>query len=398
MERAPARAVIDRVPSPDTTRVRIDGSADSKCLLEAASRTPAVLEPLGFTHRMVSGIVKLPLGAQLADIGAAALRKLLGEPVSYVGPAYNQQVDTTNWRLPDRTPPPTAPAATLPSSLTGKLSAGIRAVIDDARAQGQRATDAVTAAQEAWQAARDALKHVSALEEQQQQARAREEAMRAAHAHELEQQRAGAAVSRAVLEQHLAAATTVAMKAKAVADIATKERDQQQSIGTAAANMVAQAAVVQHGQSSAWPGPHLGDPREALLGEPGHPIPMYYASDASSVRVASSDVHTMSQNKIPKGSARRFSRTYPFQVANERATHDVRQGQIQEQKNEREKLDRRDVALKKAQEELASAEARTSPHPAWLTTPHSTTPTTPHSTTPHSTEKTEARLGDPRLF
>ena len=300
MDRAPACAVVDRAPSPVTKRVQINASADSKCLLEAASRTPAVLEPLGFTqHRTVSGIVKLPLGAQLADIGAAALRKLLGgAKVNYLGPAHNRQVDTTNWRVPDRTPPPTAPAATLPSSLTGKLSAGIRAVIDDARAQGQRATDAVTAAQEAWQAARDALKHVSALEEQQQQARAREEAMRAAHAHELEQQRAGAAVSRAVLEQHLAAATTVAMKAKAVADIATKERDQQQSIGTAAANMVAQAAAVQHGQSSARPSPRLGDPREALLGEPGHPIPTYYASDASSVRVASKELMAKLKERV----------------------------------------------------------------------------------------------------
>ena len=386
MDRAPACAVIDRVPSPVTTRVRIDGSADSKCLLEAASRTPAVLTPLGFKYNVFGlGVVK-PLGAQLADIGAAALKLLLGEPVSYVGPAHNQQVDTTNWCLPDRTPPPTAPAATLPSSLAGKLSADIRAVIDAALAQGQRATDAVTAAQEARQAASDALKHVSALEEQQQQARAREESMRAAHAHELEQQRAGAAASRAVLEQHLAAATTVAMKAKAVADIATKERDQQQSIGTAAANMVAQAAAVQHGQSSAWPGPRLGDPREALLGEPGHPIPMYYASDASSVRVASSDVHTKSQNKIPKGSARRFSRTYPFQVADARASHSALEGQIYEQKKERQLLDRRDVALKNAHEELASAEVRLSPprlayYPS-LYYPHSTTLTLPPLTLP----------------
>ena len=246
MERAPACAVIDRVPSPVTTRVRIDGSADSKCLLEAASRTPAVLTPLGFEYNVFGlGVVK-PLGAQLADIGAAALKLLLGEPVSYVGPAYNQQVDTTNWRLPDRTPPPTAPAATLPSSLTGKLSAGIRAVIDDALAQGKRATDAVTAAQEARQAARDALRHVSALEEQQQQSRAREEAMRVEHAHELEQQRAGAAVSRAVLEQHLAFATAVAIAAKAVADIATEEQP-----ATAAATLVAEVAVVQRSQSLA---------------------------------------------------------------------------------------------------------------------------------------------------
>ena len=385
MDSAPACAVIDRGLSPVTKRMQINASADSKCLLEAASRTPAVLEPLGFTHRMISGIVKLPPRVELADIGAAALEKLLGA-VRYLGPPHNQQVDTANWRLPDRTPPPIAPAATLPSSLAGKLSADIRAVIDAALAQGQRATDAVTAAQEARQAASDALKHVSALEEQQQQARAREESMRAAHAHELEQQRAGAAASRAVLEQHLAAATTVAMKAKAVADIATKERDQQQSIGTAAANMVAQAAAVQHGQSSAWPGPRLGDPREALLGEPGHPIPMYYASDASSVRVASSDVHTKSQNKIPKGSARRFSRTYPFQVADARASHSALEGQIYEQKKERQLLDRRDVALKNAHEELASAEVRLSPprlayYPS-LYYPHSTTLTLPPLTLP----------------
>ena len=271
MEHAPACAVIDRVPSPDITRVRIDGSADSKCLLEAASRTPAVLEPLGFTHRMVSGIVKLPPRAELADIGAAALEKLLGV-VSYLGPPHNRQVDTTNWRLPDRTP-----VATLPSRLADTLSA----MVGHTLTLGQRATDAVAAGEVVREA--DARKHVSALEEQQQQARAREEAMRAAHAHELEQQRAGAAASRAVLEQHLAAATAVAIAAKVVADIATTEQLQQQ-IGTAAANMVAQAAAVQHGQSSAWPGPRLGYPREALLGEPGHPIPMYYASDASSPR------------------------------------------------------------------------------------------------------------------
>ena len=105
--------------------------------------------------------------------------------------------------------------------------------------------------------------------------------MRAAHAHELEQQRAGAAVSRAVLEQHLAAATAVAIAAKAVADIATEERLVQQSVGTAAAKAIAEAAtgeqllqqsaataaaglvagaaVVQHGQSlPRRPGPALG--------------------------------------------------------------------------------------------------------------------------------------------
>ena len=278
MDRAPARAVIDHVPSPVTKRVQINASADSKCLLEAASRTPAVLTPLGFNFKVFGlGIVK-PVGAQLADIGAAALKLLLGEPVSYVGPAHNQQVDTTNWCLPDRTPQPTAPpAATLPSRLADTLSA----MVGHTLTLGQRATDAVAAGEVVREA--DALKHVRALEEQQQQARAREEAMRAAHAHELEQQRAGAAASRAVLEQHLAAATAVAIAAKVVADIATTKQLQQQ-IGTAAANMVAQAAAVQHGQSSAWPGPRLGFPREALLGEPGHPIPMYYASDASSPR------------------------------------------------------------------------------------------------------------------
>ena len=142
MERAPACAVIDRVPSPVTTRVRIDGSADSKCLLEAASRTPAVLTPLGFEYNVFGlGVVK-PLGAQLADIGAAALKLLLGEPVSYVGPAYNQQVDTTNWRLPDRTSQPTAPpVATLPSRLADTLSA----MVGHTLTLGQRATDAVAA-------------------------------------------------------------------------------------------------------------------------------------------------------------------------------------------------------------------------------------------------------------
>jgi hypothetical protein len=139
MDSAPACAVIDRGLSPVTKRMQINASADSKCLLEAASRTPAVLEPLGFTHRMISGIVKLPPRVELADIGAAALEKLLGA-VRYLGPPHNQQVDTANWRLPDRTPPPIAPAATLPSSLAGKLSADIRAVIDAALAQGQRAT------------------------------------------------------------------------------------------------------------------------------------------------------------------------------------------------------------------------------------------------------------------
>ena len=203
-----------------------------------------MLTPLGLEYDVFGlGIVK-PLGAHLADIGAAALKLILGDPVSYVGPPHNRQVDTTALRLPDRTPQPTAPAVALPSSLAGTVSAGFRAMVGHALALGQRATDAVSAAEEVREA--DALKHVSALEEQQQQARAREEAMRVEHAHELEQQRAGAAVSRAVLEQHLAAATAVAIAAKAVADIATEEQP-----ATAAATLIAEVAVVQRSQSLA---------------------------------------------------------------------------------------------------------------------------------------------------
>ena len=84
-------------------------SAFSRRLREC---TPAgVLTPLGLEYDVFGlGIVK-PLGAQLADIGAAALKLILGDPVSYVGPPHNRQVDTTALRLPDRTPQPTAQAA-----------------------------------------------------------------------------------------------------------------------------------------------------------------------------------------------------------------------------------------------------------------------------------------------
>jgi hypothetical protein len=77
MDRAPACAVIDRVPSPVTTRVRIDGSADSKCLLEAASRTPAVLTPL--CH--VCGLFGLGYGVEkFVDSFLARHEKWLAHP------------------------------------------------------------------------------------------------------------------------------------------------------------------------------------------------------------------------------------------------------------------------------------------------------------------------------
>ena len=245
-------------PPPAARRVRIDASAESKSLLEASSRTPAVLHALGIPYKVVEpalGTIK-PVTARLADIGAAALKTLLGT-VTYLGQGGQRQVDATNWRLPDRTPQPTAPTADgLANAVTTMICDTIADTIAGAQAMRQRAAAAVTAGVEAWQVTQAAL---STLEEQQQQARHREEAMRAQHARELEDQRSAAAISRAVLEEQLAKATAVAIAAKAVAEIATEERP-----AVAGADVVAAAAAMQCSQTlSCWPhtpGSALGEP------------------------------------------------------------------------------------------------------------------------------------------
>ena len=239
-------------------RVQIDASAESKSLFEAASRTPAVLDALGIPYKVVQpalGSIK-PVTARLADIGAAALKTLLGN-VAYLGQGVQRQVDVTNWHLPDRTPQPTAPTANgLANAAMTVIRDTIAVTIAGALALRQRAAAATTAGGEAWQAAHAAL---SALEEQQQQARHREEAMRAQHARELEDQRSAAAISRAVLEEQLAKATAVAIAAKAVAEIATEERP-----AVAGADVVAAAAAMQCSQMLSCrpppPGSALGEP------------------------------------------------------------------------------------------------------------------------------------------
>ena len=241
-------------PPPAARRVQIDASAESKSLLEASSRTPAVLHALGIPYKVVEqalGTIK-PVTARLADIGAAALKMLLGT-VTYLGQGDRRQVDVANWRLPDRTPQPTAPTA---DGLANEVTTLVRDTIAGAQAMRQRAAAAVMAGVEAWQVTQAAL---SALEEQQQQARHREEAMRAQHARELEEERSAAAISRAVLEGQLAQATAVAIAAKAVAEIATEERPT-----VAGADVVAAAAAMQCSQTlfcrPHTPGSALGEP------------------------------------------------------------------------------------------------------------------------------------------
>ena len=89
---------------PASSRQRIDVSTDDKRILEAAARTPAVLDAFNMQWMLVAAAVK-PVSAKAADIGAAALGKLLGT-VKYVGLPHNEQVDSTHWCLPDRTPGP----------------------------------------------------------------------------------------------------------------------------------------------------------------------------------------------------------------------------------------------------------------------------------------------------
>ena len=132
-------------------RVRLDASAESKCLLEATSRTPAVLDALGIPYKLAQpmfGLIK-PVFAHLADIGAAALKMLLGT-VTYLGQGDRWQVDVTHWRLPDRTPQPTAPTA---DGLANEVTTVIRDTIAGVLAVHQRAAAATTAGGEAWQAA-----------------------------------------------------------------------------------------------------------------------------------------------------------------------------------------------------------------------------------------------------
>ena len=105
MSSGPANVVMDRGPArPAPRRVQVDVSPGEKRLLEAASRTPAVLEYLNIQWHMTPTVVK-PVAAKVADIGAAALAKLLGT-VNYLGQPFCEQVNTTQFRLPDRTSGP----------------------------------------------------------------------------------------------------------------------------------------------------------------------------------------------------------------------------------------------------------------------------------------------------
>ena len=54
--------------------------------------------------------------------------------------------------------------------------------------------------------------------------------------------------------------------------------------------------------------------------------------------------------------------TFPSQVADAQASREARAEQVYENQKDRAMLERRDAALKKAQAELASAEARTPRH------------------------------------
>ena len=114
---------------PASSRQRIDVSTDDKRILEAAARTPAVLDAFNMQWMLVAAAVK-PVSAKAADIGAAALGKLLGT-VKYVGLPHNEQVDTTQFRLPDRTAGPASPPLV---QLPNGLSAAVDGVIEHARA------------------------------------------------------------------------------------------------------------------------------------------------------------------------------------------------------------------------------------------------------------------------
>ena len=123
---------------PASSRQRIDVSTDDKRILEAAARTPAVLDAFNMQWMLVAAAVK-PVSAKAADIGAAALGKLLGT-VKYVGLPHNEQVDTTQFRLPDRTAGPASPPLV---QLPNGLSAAVDGVINHARAMAQRASRAM---------------------------------------------------------------------------------------------------------------------------------------------------------------------------------------------------------------------------------------------------------------
>jgi len=149
MSSGPTNVVMDRGPAmPAPRRVQVDVSPGEKRLLEAASRTPAVLEYLNIQWHMTPTVVK-PVAAKVADIGAAALAKLLGT-VKYLGPPFAEQVDSTHWCLPDRTPgrvpkrrrgaeEAAEPVLQLPSG----LRAAVGAVLDHARGTAQQASEAM---------------------------------------------------------------------------------------------------------------------------------------------------------------------------------------------------------------------------------------------------------------
>jgi len=172
MSSGPANVVMNQGPArPVARRVQIDVSPDDKRLLEAASRIPAVLDAFNIPWQYVAAVVK-PVGAKAADIGAAALEKLLGT-VNYVGPPFNEQVDATQWSLPDRTRAPASPAVVLPALLRDR----VQSVTDLAGVVVRRAEQAIQAGRDTLLAADEAIQ---AAEEQAAQLRAQQSAADAA--------------------------------------------------------------------------------------------------------------------------------------------------------------------------------------------------------------------------
>ena len=208
MSSGPTNVVMDRGPAgPAPRRVQVDVSPGEKRLLEAASRTPAVLEYLNIQWHMTPTVVK-PVAAKVADIGAAALAKLLGT-VNYLGQPFCEQVNTTQFRLPDRTSGPASPPLV---ELPNGLSAAVDGVIEHARAMAQRASRAM---EEALQAVRLGEEATERVQELQQEVREMRE--------ELEQRRLEATAAQQLADELSAQQLAEAAAAKFVAGAATTE-------------------------------------------------------------------------------------------------------------------------------------------------------------------------------
>ena len=317
MSSGPANVVMDRGPArPAAARQRVDVSEDDKRLLEAASRTPAVLDAFNIPWKWVAAAVK-PVSAKAADIGAAALGKLLGT-VTYVGLPHNEQVDTTQFRVPDRTPGPASPPLV---QLPRGLRAAVNGVVEHAAAMAQQASRAIEQGLDAARAGEEALQAAQAAT-QAADAATQGQVLSVQRVHTLEQEASAQAL---LLEQGVLE----------VGQLRAKTQAQAQELEVLRAEAKAQEAKA---QSQA---------------QHTHEQLMQHRAVATAATLL---VHELRTQQSADATAAKF--VAGAATAEAQSAQRAREEQRYESKKESQQLERRDEALKKAMAALESATVR----------------------------------------